>query len=52
MPLGTALVKHHTQGPNIAFLIVWLVLTQLRAEIIWGANDRLGKVGVCAQNLQ
>ena len=40
--LGSKGRTHHAQSPHVTFRIVWLVLTELRSEVKWGANDSLG----------
>lgn len=52
MPLRAALIEHHTQCPHVALLVVGLVLAELGRQVVRRAHDGLGKVGVCAQNLQ
>lgn len=34
----------HAQCPDVALLIVWLILTQLRAQIVGGAHNGACKV--------
>ena len=43
-----AFIQHHTQSPDITFLVVWAVFTELRREIVGRANHGLGKTRVRA----
>ncbi len=47
-----ALIKDHTQSPDVTFLIVRLALTELWGEIVWGAHQGLSKALRAGENLQ
>ena len=50
--LSAAFVQDYSQGPYIALLVIWLVLAKLWRQVVWCSHDRLGKVGVGAQDLK
>lgn len=49
--LSAALIQHNAKSPDVALLIVRLVLTQLWAKVVGGAHNGLCKVCVRAEDL-
>lgn len=41
---GAELVKNAAKRPNITLMIVGLLLAQLRAEVVWRADDGVSEV--------
>jgi len=41
---GAKLVENAAERPYIAFVIIWLLFTKFRTQVIWSSNDSVSHV--------
>lgn len=41
---GAKLVENAAERPYIAFVIIWLLLTKFRTQVIWSSDDSVSHV--------